>query len=294
VASDPSKVLAELGGCALLRDLLLRTSRWAVRAALARGEIERTAHGVYSLASASPAARASRAVHGVLSHQTAAAHWLMDGLSAPEAIHLTVPRNSRPLPRKGVIIHHADVPDERVTSPLRTVLDCARTLPFHEALAIADSACRIGLVSQEEVSAGALALRGPGRSRALRVAEHTDPAADNPFESGLRAILIETGISGFVTQLVIPDRVPLTRADLGDPRRRIVFEADSFTYHGDRRGLERDCRRYDELISMDWLVLRFAWEHVRFDRPWVSTMMRRTVDLRDRPPVRHTKPAAGR
>jgi hypothetical protein len=67
------------------------------------------------------------------------------------------------------------------------------------------------------------------------------------------------------------------RADLADRRRRIVVEADSFEWHGNRAALRRDCRRYDELVRAGWVVLRFSWEDVMFDSSWVMAVIRDVV-----------------
>lgn len=71
------------------------------------------------------------------------------------------------------------------------------------------------------------------------------------------------------------------RVDLGDAVRRIVVEGDSYTHHGTRAAFARDCHRYTELVSQDWLVLRIAWEHAMFERDWVGRMVARTVSLRE-------------
>jgi very-short-patch-repair endonuclease len=82
--------------------------------------------------------------------------------------------------------------------------------------------------------------RGPGRARRLKIAQAACPGAADPFESCLRAI---------------------------------VLEADSFTHHGTRAALRADSRRYDELVRLGWVVLRFAWEHVMSDRAWVAEVV---------------------
>lgn len=63
--------------------------------------------------------------------------------------------------------------------------------------------------------------------------------AANPFESGLRACVLDAGHDGFIPQ----NRVPGTPVDLADPLRRLVLEADGFAHHGSRQGLHRDCTR---------------------------------------------------
>jgi len=69
--------------------------------------------------------------------------------------------------------------------------------------------------------------------------------------------------------VVIRDALFFARVDLANSTARMVLEADSFTHHGHREALRRDCRRYDELVIRGWTVLRFAWEHVIFDEAWV-------------------------
>ena len=64
----------------------------------------------------------------------------------------------------------ADEVVDGVTSPLRTVLDCARRLPFSEALAVADSALRSGLVTEDELRLAAAGTRGPGCKNIRRAA----------------------------------------------------------------------------------------------------------------------------
>ena len=177
-------------------------------------------------------------------------------------------------------LHYAQISDEGVTSPLRTVLDCARTMPFREGLAIADSALRGNLITKEELLEAAYRLTNRGSRRAMTVAEHSTPKAANPFESALRAVVITAGLDGFVPQLLICENNVNYRVDLGDPLRRLVAEADSFEFHGSPSALERDCRRYDELVSRGWLVLRFSWWQVLFDPEWVREMLVATTDLR--------------
>ncbi|MFW6090590.1 MAG: DUF559 domain-containing protein, partial [Actinomycetota bacterium] len=72
----------------------------------------------------------------------------------------------------------------------------------------------------------------------------------------------------------------LAQVDLGDPTTGVLLEADSFWWHGQRRFLERDAQRYDELISHGYLVLRFAYEQILGKQEWVLDTVRRTLALR--------------
>jgi very-short-patch-repair endonuclease len=156
------------------------------------------------------------------------------------------------------------------TSPLRTVLDCARHLPFGEALAIADSAVRSGKVQPESLKAAAQALRGAGRRTAIRVVDLMDGRSESALESMLRARLIDAGITGFIPQYTISGQGFSARVDLANPQLRIVLEADSFAFHGTRAALRKDCRRHVNLAMCGWLLLRYSWEDVILNEDWVG------------------------
>lgn len=177
-------------------------------------------------------------------------------------------------------MHWSDVPPEdagdHVTEPRRTVLDCARTLPFVEGLAIADSALRDRLVDSADLRHHAGLLRGPGSAVARRVAALADGLAANPFESVLRGLALSAGLD-VRPQVAVTNDDFFARVDLADVGRRLVLEADSFTFHGHREALARDCRRYDELVLLGWRVLRFAWEHVMHDPEWVTGVLARAA-----------------
>ena len=116
-------------------------------------------------------------------------------------------------------LHWADVPDgdagDHVTEPARTVLDCARTLPFAEGLAVADSALRSGLVEHGDLRGRAARAQGRGARQDRRVAEAADPRAANPFESLLRAHALDAGLV-LVPQVEIALPGMFARVDLAD------------------------------------------------------------------------------
>jgi hypothetical protein len=145
-----------LGGTARLGELTGLTTRGAVRAAVDSGDVLRLSRGVYALPTTRDDLRFAAGLRGSLSHASAAAHWLLESIAPPDAIHVTIPRHS---------------------------------------------------------------------SR-----QH------------------------------IPKRVHL--------------------HHGTRAAFAADCRRYDELTVLGWLVLRFAWEHVMFHRGWVADVVLRAVARR--------------
>jgi very-short-patch-repair endonuclease len=273
---DPVEALAAFGGCATFGSLVERCGRRAIRHSLSTGAIRRLSRGVYALPPRLSDIAVARSHRGVLSHESAALHWGFGVVNRPALPHVTIPRHRHRRPsREPVILHWADAPViEDVTTPLRTVVDCARTLPFGEALAIADSAVRSRLVGRAELLAAGHALGRAGRQAVIRVAEHVDARSESVLESMLRAVLIGAGLDGFVPQLLIADDEFTARVDLADPVRRLILEADSFEFHGTRRALVRDCRRYVSLVVRGWTVLRFTWEDVVYEPAWVIESVR--------------------
>jgi very-short-patch-repair endonuclease len=150
--------------------------------------------------------------------------------------------------------------DGWATSKVRTVLDCAAELPFDEALAVADSALRHGDVTVEQLRA---ALRSDHPPAVRRVVEHATPLAANPFESVLRAILVEARIE-MVPQYETTVGGITYHPDLADPLHGIAVEANSWTHHASKADHDADCVRYNALVVAGWVVLRFTWEQVMF------------------------------
>ncbi len=265
--------------------LVERHPRRAVQATIDAGLLVRVGWGAFALPTSPDPLRQAVAHRGVVSHESAARLWFLETLHEPSRTHVTLRRRAHGRPPQGTVLHWTDLDDSEVrgnvTSPLRTVVDCARTMPFPDALAVADSALRRAAVEPDELVRAAVAARGPGVVAARRVAALADARSANPFESGLRAAVIERGLTGFVPQARF--RTPRLggRVDLGDTRRRIALEADSFAHHGGPDALDRDCRRYDELVRTGWLVLRFSWQQVMFDPVWVADCVEDLVALRD-------------
>jgi very-short-patch-repair endonuclease len=275
------RALERLGGVATAAELVRLCSRRRLRIALARGRVVRDGHGRYSLPDVDEALRAANRLSGVLCLDSAALYHGWKVKTLPHLPAVAVPRNRKLAPerRKGLRIRYVDVPaDEirgRATGHVRTVMDCAARMPFDDALAIADSALRAGDVTRRELVRAAERMPDRYLARCVRVAEAADARADNPFESVLRAIALDVGGLCVEPQVWIGDR----RADLVDETSRIVLEAESFEFHGVRKLLRRDCKRYNAFVLGGWLVLRFAWEHVMFEPEYVRQVLEAAVEL---------------
>jgi hypothetical protein len=86
----------------------------------------------------------------------------------------------------------------RVTSPLQTAIDLTASLPFVEAVAVADQALwtrRVGgaLVVRDALLAAAHSLTGRGSARAARAADFASPLADSVRESQSRVMISTMG-----------------------------------------------------------------------------------------------------
>jgi hypothetical protein len=286
---DPVEALVRLGGVADAATLMRLASRRRLRTALTAGRVVRDGRGRYALPTAAEASRAASRLSGVVSHASAAAHYGWKSKWPPPEPCVTVPRKRRVAAarREGVALHWVDLAAEErragVTGKARTVIDCAKTLPFDEALAIADSAVRNDDVTSEELLWYARQVPTTGREQSLRVAQEADGRAHNPFESVLRAIALD--VPGLRVQPQLPVRCGglWLHPDLGDRDRLIAIEAESFEFHSDMAALVRDCERYNELGIRGWTVYRFTWGNV-MHAPWyVRQVLTAAVALPLRP-----------
>ncbi|MDQ3955817.1 MAG: endonuclease domain-containing protein [Actinomycetota bacterium] len=70
------------------------------------------------------------------------------------------------------------------------------------------------------------------------------------------------------------------RIDFAYPRIKLAIECDSYLWHMDEDAFRRDRQRDAELQAMGWIVLRFTWRQIKFERDFVITQIRRVFELR--------------
>jgi very-short-patch-repair endonuclease len=275
------EVLERQRGLATFAELVQASSRRQLAEAVRLGLVERLGRGLYVLPGRATDRTVAVAYDGVVSHLSAAVEWDLPLLAAPAKPHITLPTKRRSRPGPAAVLHSGPISPRdranRLTSLVRTVMDCARILPFGEALAVDDAALASGLTRKDQLIRAAAAMRGPGRPNARRVAALADGYVDSFLESMLRALLLEAGIEGFEPQVSVECGSLRARVDLGHRKARVALEADSFEFHGSRAALAADCRRYDELVAAGWLVLRFSYEQVLSDTAWVVEIVGRTL-----------------
>lgn len=268
---DLVAAVLQLGGVASYRELRQIATRTAIERAVRDGVVVRIRRGLYGLPLIDGHRQAAMALSGVLAGLSAALHWEWKVKTPPEHADVIVPLKRRVARhrRSDVSVRWADLDpssvDDGVLTPVATVLDCARRLPFDEGLAVADSALRAG-VPRTNLLLAANRLPRNGRSRAVRVIDLADGRAANPFESVLRAVLMGMpGVSVEPQQWV----GNVGRADLVDRARRLVVEADSHEFHSSPQALLRDIERYNGFVAEGYVVVRFGWRHVMFDHDYV-------------------------
>jgi very-short-patch-repair endonuclease len=250
-----------LGGVAARAAILQVFTRAELELAVAQGRLRIVARGRYATYDVDESVVAARSVSGVLSGLSAAQWWGWAVKTPPGEPVVTVARN-RAVSRPGVDVRRRDLPagsivDDLVTSRVQTVVDCARDLPFDEALSVADSALRDPRVGRSELREAARQSPRTGRPRVLRVVDLADGRADNPFESCVRAIALDVPGLNVVPQYQVGAN---GWADLVDPVLKIVVECDSWAFHSGEDLFRRDVRRYTDMVRRGWLVVRFVWE----------------------------------
>ncbi|QCX26501.1 hypothetical protein [Nocardioides jishulii] len=256
---DVVEALRQLGGVVVYEELAGVCTEWQIRRAVTDGRIVRLRRNRYALVDTDVHVAAAVAAGGVVSHLSAATTWNWKLKHEPARPWVTLPR-SRRRPVANLEIRWADIPDaditRHVTRPARTVVDCAKALPFDEALAVADSALRSGVVDRRQLVAALRRSSRNRRSKASEVIEAADPRAANPFESVVRALARDVPGLRVVPQVQI-QRVG--RVDLCDEELGIVIEAESHEFHSSPAGLRKDVNRYTECARQGLVVVRFVW-----------------------------------
>jgi very-short-patch-repair endonuclease len=142
-----------------------------------------------------------------------------------------------------------------LTTPVRTLYDCARWLAPAERLVVADAFVHDGLVAAEELSAYRNAHKGIRDVRRIdEVLRMLEPLSESPMETRLRHLLIAAGLPRPTAQHVVRDSTGafVARLDLAYLGPRLAIEYDG-AFHWDQR--REDDRRRDAVRALGWTVL---------------------------------------
>lgn len=197
----------------------------------------------------------------------------LDLRRVPARLHtLTPPGQGTHNGYAGVVRHQERLPATdvvtigglRATTGERTLLDCARLLPFTDAVVLADQAHRFGLTRtrlEERLPewAGRRGVR-----RAQRVLESMDARSESVGETLTRLMLAESGLPSPELQWVIVGRTGTYRADFAWPDHRLVLEFDGESKYDDAPAtvIRNERRREVEIQELGWAVIRVGWHDV--------------------------------
>jgi hypothetical protein len=113
-------------------------------------------------------------------------------------------------------------------------------------------------------------LRGRRGTRILRslLAPRTAGQAptDSQMELDARALIRRSGLPQPIGQHPEEIATGSIRLDLAYPKLRLAIELDSYSWHLNRKSFESDRRRDAELSLLGWLVLRFTWAMLKFEK----------------------------
>ncbi|MGH3906076.1 MAG: type IV toxin-antitoxin system AbiEi family antitoxin [Pseudonocardiaceae bacterium] len=228
----------------------------------------------------------------VASHASAAVlHGLPTWGVSLERVHVSRNRRSGGRVGRRVHVHVAPLKTDEVvtvdgitvTSPARTVVDLARSVPVEQAVVVADAALARGLVDRAELDdAVQRATRWRGSPAAQRVVAFADGRSESVGESRSRVALRRAGLPDPVPQWEVrtADGLLVGRVDFGWPGLATVGEFDGRVKYGRllRPGQQpgdavyAEKLREDELRSMGLSVVRWTWPDLARFTPVVTRL----------------------
>jgi hypothetical protein len=259
-----------------------------LRSLVRSGELIRMRQGVYATkraadwAGAEPvrahalkvlAAMAGAPGDAVASYHSAALlhHLSLLTSPSPDTVTLTLPparkwNRARPA---DVVFHASELPQEHVTRlynlPLttvaRTVADLARTLPFMDAVVVADSALNQEKASKPEILQVLEKCKGwPGVRQARRALEFADDRAESPLESAARVVFAEAGLEPPELQVTIHGEQAQfsARVDFLWRAQKVIAEADGLVKYNDRKDLLNERERDHQLREAGYITVHFT------------------------------------
>jgi hypothetical protein len=210
-------------------------------------------------------------------HSAALLHRLSLLTPPPEGtVALTLPL-ARKWNRTGsadVVFHASDLPKDHVTRlfnlPLttaaRTVTDLARTLPFMDAVVVADSALNQEKTTKPELQQilTQFAAGWPGVRQARRALEFADERAESPLESAARVVFAEAGLDPPELQVTIHGEQAqfAARVDFLWRAQKVIAEADGLVKYSDRDDLLSERERDHQLREAGYIAVHFTWREI--------------------------------
>ncbi len=243
----------------------------AIKSRARTGRLYRVHTGVYAVGRppVTPHERAMAAVlacgsGAVLSHRSAMTLWgLLKRWEKP--FQVTVTGDRRP---KDITVHRSSTLRRRdltkqlgipVTSPARTLLDCAPALSeraFRRAVNDARLGNHLHLPALADVVESA--ANHPGAARLRGLLATSDGPTRSEFEDTFRSFCECFGLP----RPLMGARVAGYEVDALFPAQRLIVELDGWRYHSDRDAFERDRNRDADTLAAGFGTVRITWERI--------------------------------
>jgi very-short-patch-repair endonuclease len=213
----------------------------------------------------------------VVSHAWAAAihGWSLLAKELPAEPDLTRAREPGEPPDTRPGLHICGLPPDHrmllfglpITTPPRTLCDCARTMSPEAAIVAADSALRQGCSRAEARAVAATCTRWPGIRQARAILDFADARADSALESRTRWRLAQQGLPAPELQLTLCTEYgrDVGEVDFVWREHRTILETDGrLKYQDDDKPrddnvLWREKLREDALRALGFVVVRAYW-----------------------------------
>lgn len=164
-----------------------------------------------------------------------------------------------------------------VTSPLRTLVDCAGLLAPDALVCALDDALHRELVTPADLADAVRARSGRAHRVVLADAvRRADGRAESPAETLARLLLTPT-LPGLAPQVELFDAAgrDLARFDLGDEQVRLAVECDGTAAHAGGAMVAKDRRRDRRTEAHGWWTERVTWYELRRSQ---ADVLRRVTD----------------
>jgi len=276
--------------------LAARISAEQIKRRLASGRLVEFHRGVYLAGAVAPAhahemaALLAYRLEASLSHRSAAAIWKLLPYPASAPAWVTIsPERSATRPRikacrarlKPRDVRHRE--RMRVTSPPRTICDCAALItdPYELERLVAEASYR-GLASEAELSEQL--ERNPGRRGNCAVRAVLDLPGGarrtrSPGERALLRLLRERGVEGYETNAEVAGfEVDFLWRDMS-----LAIEVDGWDAHSGKVAFERDRLKVAKLKAAGVSVMPVTGRQVRRDPDGVVERLTRALRRRARP-----------
>jgi very-short-patch-repair endonuclease len=253
-------------------------SREQIAVRLDAGRLVALHRGVYLAGTVAPAhanemaALLAYRLNATLSHRSAAALWNLVRYPAIAPVWVTIaPERSATRPRIKASRARLERCDMRVrermavTSPPRTILDCAALLPDpYELERLVAEANYRGLASEAELRAQLERnprKRGVRRMRAVLDLSGGPQRTRSPAERAFLRLLRERGIAGFEANAKVAD----CEVDFLWRGERLAVEVDGWAAHSGRVAFERDRLKAAKLRAAGFSVMPVTGRQIRGD-----------------------------